>query len=320
MKSTHRVEVVRIEEIETHPNADTLGVVRCCGYQVVVRLADWSVGDLGAYVQPDSLVPLTGPFRFLRRTDDQETHHVKVMRLRGQLSQGLLIPAPAGSTPGDDVADILGVTRYVPPETSAGDAEAPSGWAPVYDLESARKYAESSFIEGEKLWITEKIHGENGRWTWRDGVMHSGSRTRWKDSNSAWARVLEHHPEIVSFCQKNPGAVVFGELYGGVGGFSYAVPKGQRRIAVFDIWHDGAFLPVHDLLQIGLLGVPVVGIVRWAAADGLEKLKPYAEGRTVLGKEQHVREGCVIRPMSERVHPEAGRVVLKLVGDGFLLK
>ena len=33
--STHRVNVVKIEEIHVHPNADTLGIVYIGGYQCV---------------------------------------------------------------------------------------------------------------------------------------------------------------------------------------------------------------------------------------------------------------------------------------------
>jgi tRNA-binding EMAP/Myf-like protein len=44
-KSNHQVNVVRVSEIIKHPNADTLGLVHIGGYQVVVKLADWKVGD-----------------------------------------------------------------------------------------------------------------------------------------------------------------------------------------------------------------------------------------------------------------------------------
>jgi len=43
------------------------------------------------------------------------------------------------------------------------------------------------------------------------------------------------------------------------------------------------------------------------------------EGRTTFG-DAHLREGIVIRPAEERRDPEIGRVILKHVGDGYLLR
>src|SRR3954469_22763883 len=64
-KSNHRANVVRIAEIKPIPDATNIGLVEIGGYQVVVRLADWKVGDLGVYIQPDSVVPVIPAFDFL---------------------------------------------------------------------------------------------------------------------------------------------------------------------------------------------------------------------------------------------------------------
>src|SRR5438046_3480508 len=113
MNSTHKVEVVRIERIEKHENADTLGIVNVFGgYPCCVRLGDFKEGDLAAYIPPESVCPATEPFAFLG-----DHRRIKVKRLRGVYSLGLLIHAPAGSKEGDDVAAALGVTHYEPPTT-----------------------------------------------------------------------------------------------------------------------------------------------------------------------------------------------------------
>jgi hypothetical protein len=57
----------------------------------------------------------------------------------------------------------------------------------------------------------------------------------------------------------------------------------------------------------------------------LEKLKALAEGpsllaRPVRGQAAQIREGVVVRPMSERTSPELGRVQLKLVSNVYLEK
>jgi hypothetical protein len=56
--STHRVNVVRIEEILPHSNADTLGIVFIGGYQCVIKKDAYKVGDLALY----------------RKASNEETH------------------------------------------------------------------------------------------------------------------------------------------------------------------------------------------------------------------------------------------------------
>lgn len=183
-KSTHRTEVVRIQK-EKHPNADSLSLVKPWGYQVVVRTADWDDGQLAAYVVPDSVVDTSRPeFAFLKKES-----RIKVRKFRGEWSQGLLVPAPAGAKEGDDVSDALGVTRYEPPlPGSAGRASLltggeaaspPPGVYPKYDLESWHRY-KHIFLEGEEVEITEKLHGCSARYLFVNDQMYCGSRGEWK--------------------------------------------------------------------------------------------------------------------------------------------
>jgi hypothetical protein len=64
--STHEVRVHRINEIEKHPNADRLGLVRIDGFTAIVRLGDFKPGDLAAYIEPDYVVPDLEQFTFLK--------------------------------------------------------------------------------------------------------------------------------------------------------------------------------------------------------------------------------------------------------------
>lgn len=64
-KSNHRANIVRITELLPHTNADSLELIKIGGYQVVTRKGQFQVGDLGVYIQPDSIVPQTEPFRFI---------------------------------------------------------------------------------------------------------------------------------------------------------------------------------------------------------------------------------------------------------------
>lgn len=133
----HKVPVVKIKEVNVHPNADMLEIIPIEGFQAVVRKGDFKPGDLAYYIYPDSVVPVREEFAFLwkDKTIPGEEPPIKYRRisakkLRKEWSEGLLMPL-SGITgglvhnekmsygwikEGDDISDALGVTHYEPPE------------------------------------------------------------------------------------------------------------------------------------------------------------------------------------------------------------
>lgn len=316
--STHRIEVVPVT-LAKHPNADALSIVRVHdGYQAIVRTADWQDGNLAAYAPPDSVIP-AGLVPGIEG-------RVKAIRLRGIISEGLLIKAPAGLAVGDDAADALGITHYSPPVRgaagtpggpSADAGDPPPGYAAVYDLEAARRYGRC-LVDGERVIATEKIHGANARYTFRDGRMFAGSRTEWKRDDPAilWWSALASHPEIRVWCEANPGLVVYGEVYGRVQDLRYGLPN-ETRLIVFDILRGTEFVD-HDEARALAPSLPWVPVIYDGPWCGVDAMTAHAEGPSVMPNAGHVREGCVIRPERERRDDRAGRVVLKLIGRDYL--
>lgn len=322
--SNHRCEVIRLGNPAKHPNADTLEVYKVFDWDVVAKHGNWNPGDLAAYVVPDSVVDTSRPeFSFLAPKDKPGAKvRVKVARLRGVYSQGLLIPAPAGAVEGDDVAELFGIERYDPaePVSTTGDAESPpSGLAPVYDVESFRRYSKL-IVDGEDVVVTEKIHGANGRWTWRDGRLWCGSKTNWKRQNekSAWWKVPEKYPQLVEFLKQHEGMIVYGEVYGStVQDMKYG--KNGVDLAVFDVMMpSGRFVDYDEAKPtLNARSIPMAPLIYRGPYDS-ESVKLMAEGPSTVPGADHVREGCVVRPVRERVDPRLGRVVLKVVGNGYL--
>lgn len=318
-KSTHRVEIVPVK-LELHPSADTLSIVRIFGgFTCCVRTADWQGIEYGAYIPPDSVVDSTRPeFAFLAGHE-----RIKVKRLRGIISMGLLIPAPDGAQLGDDVADLLNVIHYEPPmPLSAGGeiAAPPAGWHPVFDVDSLRRYADK-FVSGEKVFITEKIHGANSRFCFADDRMHCGSRTEWKKeaAGNLWWRVLVSTSSIESFCKANPDCTLYGEVYGSVQELKYGLKPGDVRFAAFDILRGSEWLNAHEANDLCLqYGVPFVPVVESEMLFDLDRVLALAEGKSLIA--DHVREGIVVKPLIERADLEIGRVCLKVVGNGYLEK
>jgi tRNA-binding EMAP/Myf-like protein len=150
---THKVEIVPVE-MEKHPDADSLSIVRVYNFTCVVRTEDWKGVTKAAYVQPDSVLPDKPEFRYMKETAklrkeredlrvafelehssdlawiayqeriadlekriDANTKYLRVAvkKLRGVISMGMLLPCPEGAEIGDDVAELLGITHYEPP-------------------------------------------------------------------------------------------------------------------------------------------------------------------------------------------------------------
>lgn len=316
--STHKVEVVPVT-VEPHPNADKLGVVKVFGYTVCVQKEMWKDKTIGAYVPPDSLVDTTRPdFAFLG-----EHKRIKVKKLRGIISQGLLVPAPEGSKVGDDVMAQLGVTHYEPPEpisTGGDNVVAPSGFRPNYDVESFHRYGHL-FEKNENVWVTEKIHGASARFCFADGKLFCGSRNSWKlDSESnIWWKVARKYPAIERFLQTHPQCTLYGEVYGAVQDLKYGHQNGHVSFAGFDILLNDHWMNAEDAYKLAQDNlIPWVPVISQNAIFAEEGLKAWAEGSSLIAGASHLREGIVIKPLIERTHPEIGRVQLKIVSNSYL--
>lgn len=104
-----------ISALRPIPGADKIEVAQVDGWECVVQKGEFSVGQPIVYVEVDSIMPERPEFEFLR----DRKFRVRTIKLRGQVSQGLVLPLsvlPAGSTvcKGLDVTDVLGITKYDP--------------------------------------------------------------------------------------------------------------------------------------------------------------------------------------------------------------
>lgn len=98
-----------ITDIQPIDGADSIELVFLLGWQVVVKKNEYKIGDLCAYISIDTVVPELLEYEFLR----EKKFRVRTIRLRKQLSQGLIIPLPKGRwKEGDDLTTILGIKKY----------------------------------------------------------------------------------------------------------------------------------------------------------------------------------------------------------------
>lgn len=102
--------------------ADMIETATVLGWEVVVKKGEYKVGDLCAYIQIDTVVPELPEYDFLR----ERKYRVRTIRLRKQISQGLIVPLPSGKwKEGDDITDVLGVKKYEKPDNNPERYEKP---------------------------------------------------------------------------------------------------------------------------------------------------------------------------------------------------
>jgi RNA ligase (TIGR02306 family) len=353
VNSNHRVNVIRIDAIHPHTNADTLGLVFIGGYQCVVKKDDYKVGDLAVYVQPDSIVPQTEPFKFLwadrEFTGDVPVKYrrVTVRRFRKEYSEGLLMPLAefpqligiAGE--GDDVAELLGVTHYVEPEPGMSTENpkrkltlwqrilkffglgpkpfGPKLQIPVFDVESLKNYPRA-LVEGEPVLLTEKIHGSNARYVFDGKRFWVGSHKTWRkhDNTNIWSRVALKFPWIEAFCRAWPGFTLYGEVTPTQPGFAYGFATEEQFFAIDVRRPDGTWIDKKTLYKLSEIQrfVPVI----YEGPYSSSLTHTWAEGNSLVEGAKNIREGVVVSAMEERVVRGVGRAQLKLKSLTFLEK
>src|SRR5574338_171713 len=177
--SSLNVKVIPITAIENHPNADRLELAIFEGWQCVVQKGKYMQGQPVVYIPVDSILPQDLE-TYLFPEDSKiklEKHRVRTIKIRKAISEGMVLSLQElreggfiHETPkvGDDLAEVLGITKYEPPEryTPQGAAKQVKKrdqnpyFTQYTDLENFKWYP-NLFQEGEEVVILEKIHGTN---------------------------------------------------------------------------------------------------------------------------------------------------------------
>ncbi len=276
------VEVVQVDQVTPHPNADRLEIATVKGWQCVVGKGEFQAGDKGFYFPIDSVLPQAVRDYLFADTKVTPPTRIKTMAIRGAVSQGLLVsrcldPKDAYKWEhvaslwevGEDFTEAFGVTKYEPPrqDLPTGMRTAPARVAhpdfPRFtDVENWRNYP-TLFQPDDWVLVTEKIHGTNFRCGW---VPY--------DANTLWKRLMKffrltplyefvfgsrnvqldeagvrtvYHEIVEKYDLRNrlvDGEVLYGEIYGdGIQkGYSYGCAPGERRLAAVDMTRQGEWL------------------------------------------------------------------------------
>ncbi|MEO0933005.1 MAG: RNA ligase family protein [Cyanobacteria bacterium J06641_2] len=322
--SIFKVEVVEINSVESHPNADRLDIISMSGmgYQVISAKSNFKVGDLAFYFPIDSVIPDKyveefGIASYYRK-------RLRAAKLRGIFSEGLLIPVGEDFTGniGDDYTEHFGITKYEYPipKTMNGDMENHIGHYKFPAPQHLKRYPEM-FVDGEEIVITEKIHGTNFTvLVDADSTVKIGSHNYfWKDNetNKNLVYIRAYH-ENEALQNLPPDTQVFGEIYG-VQDIKYGLKNGKIGLALFAVRRGKNFLNYEDFAtfcqEFNLPTAPLL----YSGGYSKEIVSKFNNKDSALSPDC-MMEGVVIQPAIERTHPLFGRVALKLISDRYLLR
>ncbi len=334
--------VQRVLEVHAIEGADFVELAKINGWQCVVKKGRFRAGDLGVYFEIDAIPPDAPAYRFLWAKDSPEgtrpaRYRIRSMRLRGSLSQGLLLPlaeagVPDGTPDGTDVTERLGVGKYEQPvPTNMGDVRgAFPPIAPKTDEERVQSAPEVlGELAGRPYVITLKCDGTSATFGWNplDETFHACGRN-WsilEGDNLYWrmARKYDLPGKLAGLAAAGRRITLQAEIVG-PGVQKNRLGLSTPELRVFSVWDATRARYLDDSAMRDLcasLDVPVVPVVEAgeAFAHSLEHLLALAE-RKYPGTSNEA-EGIVIRPRVEmRSAALGGRLSFKAISNRFLLK
>ena len=267
------VQIKTIDRIEPIIKADQLEVAVVGGWKVVVRKDEFKAGDTVIYIEIDAALPVAVPeFSFLEsrskktvispKNEEVAVHILRTVKLRGQVSQGLILPIGFGLTTestADEVSDTfenLGVFKWEPPLPLGGSesiAAFPTKLARKTDSERVQNLTDE-FLQSLNAddWVaTEKIDGTSATFWKIDGKLHVAGRN-WElsiDGGHAHAQIAKKYrlDEIIP-----ENGCIQGEIFGeGIQGnplkvqgvklalfsYGYVTPTaGDEKTNAFERW------------------------------------------------------------------------------------
>ena len=311
--------------------ADAILLAKVLGWELVVKKTEFQVGDKAVYFEIDSVLPVAQWNDHLRK-EPTKPLRIKTIRLRGQLSQGLLLPIPEDTIKGAghlvaeglDVTDHFGILKWEKPMNAQLAGMARGNFpvlVPKTDQERIQNLTRSFAEYQLDTWsITEKLDGSSCTFYLDDeDVFHVCSRNldlKEDEANSFWKVARKFQIEDVMRRNFMKGMAIQGEMIGeGIQGNQY---KTQLDFYVYDMYntHTGQYiLPIQlkaACERLGLKHVPILCEATEIKEQTIQSLLEYAEGKSVLNGSN--REGVVFK--SNTVHDRS----FKAISNSWLLK
>lgn len=299
-----------ISQVVEHTNAEKLDIYIIEGWQVIDQKNKYEVGDKVVYCEIDSFLPVTPEFEFLRKSSFRkmgvlEGFRLKTIRLRSELSQGLILPMSVlgdghSYNVGDDVSELLGIIKYEPPipEHLSGEVLGQfPGYIPKTDEERVQNL-DYEWLKNHKYFVTEKLDGSSCTMYLSDGHFGVCSRNlelKETDGNAYWNAARRMDIEnIIKNMERN--LALQGELIGTkIQSNPYKINHTEFRLfKIYDI-DKKQYIDVQEMYDFASeYQIPIVPLISsdFVLPDTVMELLKIADGSSQLRNET-IREGLV---------------------------
>ena len=319
--------VQRVLEKKSIVGADLVEAYRVNGWWVVDKKDAYEVGDLVVYCEVDSWIPhtlapfLTKPGHSPREYLGIKGERLRTVKLKGQLSQGLLLPlVEDNSEEGQDFSEILGIikwedTRYMANMDARGSFP---DFIPKTDQERVQnldrtleKYFGQSFevtVKRDGSSLTAFVNGEES------GVCSRNVNLKETEDSAFWAAAnsLSLIPKILS---TGRNLALQGELMSQKIQGNYEKVQGieWNCFDIYDIDARKYLLPKERRELCKQLNIPHIKVVEedFVLCHNVDQLLEMAEGPGVNPGVK--REGLVFKQNN-------GQFSFKAISNSYLLK
>lgn len=172
--------VENILDIQPIPDADKIVKARVRNWWVVIGKDQFKIGDRCLYFEIDSLLPINNPIfdeilgkyntiKTMTTDEGKEVtgYRIRTVKLRGQVSQGLILPYSGDEEHGTDMTEELGIVKYDPYIRQKGSQfQSDNGaeglfpsFIPKTDEERIQNLDYYSDIDNNNYEVTEKLDG-----------------------------------------------------------------------------------------------------------------------------------------------------------------
>ena len=327
----------RIAEVKSIEGAEFIEAVRVDGWWVVAKKGEFPVDSLAVYMEVDSFVPTEiAPFPTKAGHEPKEFEGVKgerlrTIKLRGQISQGLLLPIEQvfpekdsnyyWSMIGEDVTEILGVVKWERPISPqlAGFAK---GNFPNFLRKTDQERVQNIGVQlqyyiNQTFEVTIKLDGSSCTifsCNEEDGVCSRNLELKRDENNAFWRIALEYdiHKKIRAYGRN---LAVQGELIApNIQGNYEKVNKPEFFVFdIFDIDKQEYMLPDERQDFCKIMNIPHVPIIdkEFSMTDNVDALLDMAEGTGMNNGAK--REGLVFKHNNSEFS-------FKAISNNYLLK
>lgn len=326
---SRKLATIRIvDEIRPIAKADQIELAILGGWQVVVKKGEFQAGFPCLYIEIDSFVPhdvapfLTKPGHDPREFEGVRGERLKTIRLRGEVSQGLVLPLSVlpefwneDWCVGQDVSEILNIKKYEKPLAAnmRGNARR---YFPNFIQKTDQERVQNRLRtleareEDEEYELTLKLDGSSTtfyHYNGDTGVCSRNLELKTDESNKGNVFVDKYHELGISDKLKALGRniAIQGELWGtGING-NWEKVDGVY-FSVFDIFdcdkycYLGAYERYKIVHDLGLAHTPILGLGTLASMGmgslRIEDFLAVADRASLFNK---VAEGVVLKSLKE---------------------